>query len=236
LVEGRAIQIHPLVCTPYNADFDGDQMAVHVPLSAEAQAEARILMLSSHNILDPKDGRPVVTPTQDVVLGCYYLTLERPGSKGEGKAFVDRDEVLRAYDLGEIDLHARITVRHDGRRMTTTAGRLRFNEILPPELGYQDRVIDRKALNSLVAELYRRFGAARTAVVLDAIKQLGFSYATRAGTTIAISDIEVPAEKAEILTKAEADVERIAQQYRRGLLSNEQRYEMVTGASRLPTR
>jgi DNA-directed RNA polymerase subunit beta' len=227
LVEGRAIQIHPLVCTAYNADFDGDQMAVHVPLSVEAQAEARVLMLSSHNILNPKDGRPVVTPTKDMVLGCYYLTLEKEGVQGEGKIFADPEEALRAYQTGVIALHARIQVRRQGQRLTTTVGRLIFNECLPADMAYKNEVIDRKALGSLVAELYRRYGSAVTAEVLDNIKRVGFNYATRAGLTIAISDIQVPEKKKEILERAQAEVDRITQQYRRGLITNEERYQRV---------
>ena len=228
LVEGRAIKIHPLVCTAYNADFDGDQMAVHVPLSAEAQAEARVLMLSVHNILNPKDGRPVVTPTQDMVLGCYYLTIERSGVRGEGMVFTGIDEGLRAYQAKELDLHAKMTVRReDGSRLETTLGRLIFNEKLPPELGYQNRVVGRKELSALVAETYRRFGTAQTANVLDGIKELGFHYATVAGTTIGISDIQVPADKERILKDAESRVEKIEAQFRRGLITNDERYQRV---------
>ena len=228
LVEGRAIKIHPLVCTAYNADFDGDQMAVHVPLSAEAQAEARILMLSVHNILNPKDGRPVVTPTQDMVLGCYYLTIEREGAAGEGMAVTGIDEALRAYQEHALSLHARIKVRMpDGQRLETTLGRLIFNEKLPPELGFQNRVVGRKELSSLVAETYRLFGTAQTADVLDGIKELGFHYATVAGTTIAISDIQVPGDKERILREAEGRVEKIEQQFRRGLITDDERYQRV---------
>ncbi len=228
LVEGRAIKIHPLVCTAYNADFDGDQMAVHVPLSAEAQAEARVLMLSVHNILNPKDGHPVVTPTQDMVLGCYYLTIERKGARGEGMFLTGIDEALRAYQAQELDLHAKVTVRReDGSRLETTLGRLIFNEKLPPELGYQNRVVGRKELSSLVAETYRRFGTAQTANVLDGIKELGFHYATVAGTTIGISDIQVPADKEAILRDAESRVEKIEGQFRRGLITNDERYQRV---------
>ncbi len=228
LVEGRAIKIHPLVCTAYNADFDGDQMAVHVPLSAEAQAEARVLMLSVHNILNPKDGHPVVTPTQDMVLGCYYLTIERSPARGEGMIFTGIDEALRAYQAKDLDLHAKMTVRRsDGTRLETTLGRLIFNEKLPPELGYQNRVVGRKELSTLVAETYRRLGTAVTASVLDGIKELGFHYATIAGTTIGISDIQVPADKERILQDAESRVEKIEGQFRRGLITNDERYQRV---------
>jgi len=227
LVEGRAIQIHPLVCTAYNADFDGDQMAVHVPLSPEAQTEARILMLSAHNILDPKDGRPVVTPIQDMVLGCYYLTLERDGAKGEGMSFASMDEAVLALEAGFLDLHARIFVRYGGERMETTVGRLILNDRLPPALGYQNRVVDKKILGQIVAECYELLGNSETARVLDAIKEVGFHYATKAGTTIAISDLEVPGDKNRILEEAEAKVEAVEMQYRRGLITNDERYERV---------
>ncbi|HLS91150.1 MAG TPA: DNA-directed RNA polymerase subunit beta', partial [Limnochordia bacterium] len=159
LVEGRAIKVHPLVCVAYNADFDGDQMAVHVPLSAEAQAEARLLMLSAHNILLPASGRPVSTPTQDMVIGCYYLTSIKEGAKGEGRVFSSPDEVRMAYAEGTLSLHARITVRLNGQRLETTAGRIFFNDVLPDELGFYNEVIDRKALGRLVDNLYRRFGS-----------------------------------------------------------------------------
>ncbi len=239
LVEGRAIQIHPLVCTAYNADFDGDQMAVHVPLSAEAQAEARILMLSTHNLLNPKDGKPVVTPTQDMVLGSYYLTLEREGAPGEGKVFASPEEVLLAYDAGAVSLHARIRVRlpagyADGRDgastgglVETTVGRVIFNEHLPPALRFVNGVVDKNELGRLVAESFRRLGYRETARMLDAVKELGFRFATRSGASIAIGDVRIPPEKEELIRQAEAEVEQIEQQYRRGLLTNEERYQKV---------
>ena len=237
LVEGRAIKIHPLVCSAYNADFDGDQMAVHVPLSAEAQAEARLLMLSVHNLLLPASGRPVVTPTQDMVIGCYYLTLDpknrkdRP-LKGEGRAFSSVDEVHLAYDQGEIDLHAPIIVRMqepDGTwvRRETTAGRVFFNEVLPPELGFFNGTVDRKELGRLVDRLYRRFGNTKTAETLDRIKALGFHFATRSGTTVGINDLSVPPEKQELIRQAEEQVEKIELLHRRGLLTAEERYQQV---------
>ncbi len=227
LVEGRAIQIHPLVCTAYNADFDGDQMAIHVPLSAEAQAEARILMLSAHNILNPKDGSPVVTPTQDMVLGCYYLTLQRDGAKGEGKWFASPDEAIMAYYQRVISLHALITVRSQNQKLQTTVGRIIFNERLPEEIGYINQVVDRKTMSRLVALVYRKFGTSVVAQMLDGIKELGFTYATRAGTTIAIDDIQIPKEKPEILARAEDQVQEIEKQYKRGLISDEERYQKV---------
>ena len=227
LVEGKAIQIHPLVCVAYNADFDGDQMAVHVPLSAEAQAEARLLMLSAHNILLPASGRPVTTPTQDMVIGCYYLTSVREGAKGEGRAYSSPDELRLAYQNGYLDLHAWIKVRLNGELVETTPGRVFFNEVLPPEMGFVNEVIDRKSLGRLIDNLYRRFGATRTAEVLDKIKEIGFTYATRSGTTIAVSDVAIPEQKKEILARAEEQVAQVEEQHRRGLLTSEERYQRV---------
>ncbi|MCX7781367.1 MAG: DNA-directed RNA polymerase subunit beta', partial [Negativicutes bacterium] len=238
LSEGRAIKIHPLVCTAYNADFDGDQMAVHVPLSAEAQAEARLLMLSAHNILSTKDGKPVATPTQDMVLGCYYLTIEKDDPEYSGpRIFANIDEALMAYHHGVVSLHLPVKVRIPGYGLVqTTVGKLFFNEALPEELRsfYQKDgvwhlgiLMDKKQLGKLVAESYRRFGNAKTAVVLDSIKKLGFSFACRAGVTIAIDDIKIPAEKAEILSKTEAQVDTIDKQYRRGLITEDERYKKI---------
>ncbi len=227
LVEGRAIQIHPLVCTAYNADFDGDQMAVHVPLSAEAQAEARVLMLSSQNILNPKDGRPVVTPTQDMVLGSYYLTMEKESVKGAGSLFADLDEGEMAYQAGEVDLHARVHMVFDGQRRTSTLGRFLFNAALPAELRFIDQVVDRSILADLVATAFRLYGTSGTADVLDRIKQLGFTSATRAGVTIAVSDIQIPEKKREIVEAAETEVTQVARQFRRGLITADERYERV---------
>lgn len=230
LVEGRAIQIHPMVCTPYNADFDGDQMAVHVPLSAEAQAEARLLMLSAHNILNPKDGRPVVIPTQDMVLGSYYLTIEKQGCKGEGKVFKDTNEAVMAYENGAVDLHAKVKVRDkDGKLINTTVGRLIFNEVIPDELGFLNKLIEKKELSKIVDNCYRRLGYSATAKLLDGLKELGFKFATKAGVTISISDIVIPGEKYKIIEEAEKKVEVIEQQFRRGLITDEERYRQVIG-------
>ncbi len=229
LVEGRAIQIHPLVCTGYNADFDGDQMAVHVPLSAEAQAEARILMLSAHNLLNPKDGRPVTAPTQDMVLGSYHLTIEVKGAQGEGKCFRDIDEAIFAYESKIIDLHAMIKARHNGKLLETTVGRLIFNQVIPPELGYYNKVIDKKMVAEIIGECYRRKGFHATAEMLDGIKKLGFTYATKAGITVGVTDVTIPPEKAEIIARSEASVEKVEQQYSRGLITEDERYEKVTG-------
>ena len=227
LVEGRAIQIHPMVCTAYNADFDGDQMAVHLPLSAEAQAEARLLMLSSYNILNPKDGRPVAIPTQDMVLGCYYLTMVREGEPGEGKVFGSREEAFMAYDNTVISLHARIKVRADGELMETTVGRVIFNQAMPPKEPFFNGVADKKALSAIVENSYRKHGFAATGELLDGIKKLGFHYATKAGVTIGNADIIIPTEKKEILTQADAEVETVEVQYRRGLITEEERYRKV---------
>lgn len=231
LVEGRALQIHPLVCTAYNADFDGDQMAVHVPLSAEAQAEARILMLSTHNILNPKDGRPVATPTQDMVLGCYYLTVAKPGSKGEGRVFADYEEAYMAYNTGVISLHALIKVRINGQLVETTLGRMIFNKEapIPEELGYYNQEIGKKQLAQIVARCYQELGNAATAKLLDGIKKLGFHYSTKAGLTIGIKDLDVPTDKAQILAETEAKVDKVEQQFRRGLITHEERYQKIIG-------
>ncbi len=228
LVEGRAIQIHPMVCTAYNADFDGDQMAVHVPLSAEAQAESRLLMLSAHNILNPKDGRPVAIPTQDMVLGCYYLTLEKKGVVGEGKVLRDASEAIMAYRTGNADLHARVKIRiADGSLLETTVGRIIFNEVIPEELGYINEIASKKVLGNVVAKAYRDLGYAKTAALLDGLKKLGYLYATRAGITIGINDITIPEEKKVILAGSEKIVETIELQYRRGLITEEERYQKV---------
>lgn len=236
LVEGRAIQIHPMVCTAYNADFDGDQMAVHVPLSAEAQAEARLLMLSSHNILNPKDGRPVAIPTQDMVLGCYYLTMEKKGAKGEGKYFKDDSEAIMAYENKAVELQARVKVRQpDGQLLETTVGRIIFNQVLPEELRFFNDVADKKALSKIVDQCYRKLGYAATSVLLDGIKFVGFRYATQAGVTIGVSDIEIPEKKKELLAEAEAQVEKVENQFRRGLITEEERYRKVTGIWRKTT-
>lgn len=230
LVEGRAIQLHPLVCAAYNADFDGDQMAVHVPLSAEAQAEARLLMLSTNNILVPSSGRPIVTPNQDMVIGLYYLTSVKEGAPGEGRYFGSEEEVLHAYNSGSISLHAKIILRLDDEertRLETTTGRLLVNSIMPEGFGYINEALDKKKLANLVDRLYKQLGAAETAHVMDKIMQLGFLYSTRSGTTVSIADIAVPATKNERIRAAEEEVEQIEQQYRRGLLTAEERYQRV---------
>ncbi|MBO8129799.1 MAG: DNA-directed RNA polymerase subunit beta' [Peptococcaceae bacterium] len=231
LIEGRAIQIHPMVCTAYNADFDGDQMAVHVPLSAEAQAEARLLMLSTYNILNPKDGRPVAVPTQDMVLGIYYLTIEKPGCRGEGKVFRDPDEAILAYYSGTVELQAKVKVRMpNGELIETTPGRVIFNSVFPEEFEFYNDLADKKALAKIVDKCYRKLGYAKTAKILDGIKALGFRFATQAGITIGIFDIKIPERKYEILDETEEKVRAIEGQYRQGLITAEERYRKVIDA------
>ena len=226
LVEGSAIQIHPLVCSAFNADFDGDQMAVHVPLSKYAVEEAKKLMLSTNNLLSPSSGEPIVAPTLDMVLGCYYMTLIRPGAKGEGRAFSSFEEAKMAYDLGQIDLQAQVKIRlHDhSAAVETSIGRLLFNEVLPEELGFRNALIDRKALKQIVADCYRSMGNEPTAQVVDRLKKVGFIYATKSGITIAANDLDVPIPKAEILADAEQQISQIEAQFRRGLITEEERY------------
>ncbi|MDD4600514.1 DNA-directed RNA polymerase subunit beta' [bioreactor metagenome] len=235
LSEGRAIKIHPLVCTAYNADFDGDQMAVHVPLSAEAQSEARLLMLAAHNILAPKDGKPIAVPTQDMVLGAYYLTIEKPGALGENKIFCNFNEAYLAYYHKELHLQAKIKVRIPSYGLVhTTIGRMIFNEVLPEEIRFYREeedgwhlgiLMDKKQLGKLVANSYKMFGTSKTANVLDAVKTLGYSFACRAGITIAVSDIKIPPEKKEILARTDAKIDDIDKKYRRGLITEEERYK-----------
>ena len=249
LVEGKAIKLHPLVCTAFNADFDGDQMAVHLPLSVEAQAECRFLLLSPNNLLKPSDGGPVAVPSQDMVLGIYYLTQERPGAKGEGKAFKNMNEAIIAYENHEITLHAKIKVKCQGinkngemesRIIESTLGRFIFNEIISQDLGFVDRSKDenflkleidfhvgKKQLKQILEKCINNHGATKTAETLDAIKSLGYKYSTRAAMTVSISDMEVPAAKKEILADAESTIENISKNFRRGLLTEEERYKAV---------
>jgi len=233
LVEGSAIQIHPLVCAAFNADFDGDQMAVHVPLSESAKQEARQLMLSANNLLKPASGEPIVEPTKDMVLGCYYLTMDHPGERGEGKFFASAEEVALAYDLGIVELHAKIKLqftKKSGRGaptkelIETTVGRVLFNEILPEELRFVNDIQDKKKLKELVARVYQVVGPEGTAEVVDRIKEIGFKYATRSGLTIAIDDITVPENKDEIIKTVESKVADVEKQYRRGLITEDEQY------------
>ena len=227
LVEGKAIRIHPMVCTAFNADFDGDQMAVHVPLSYEAQLEARMLMLSSHNILSPASGAPIVTPTQDQVLGCYYLTKSKAGEKGEGLIFSSPNEVIVAYDQGIVALHARIKVRVDNVLVETTTGRVIFNEIVPDELPYINELLNKKRLVQIIATVFRRCGNLITAQFLDKLKTLGFTYATRGGLSVSVGDVIIPKEKLDMVAKATKDVESVETQYYRGFITNGERYNKV---------
>ena len=249
LVEGKAIKLHPLVCTAFNADFDGDQMAVHLPLSVEAQAECRFLLLSPNNLLKPSDGGPVAVPSQDMVLGIYYLTQDRPGAEGEGKFFKSPNEAILAYENGVVTLHARIKVRvtktmPDGRTLTgvveTTVGRILFNEIIPQDLGFVDRsipgnelkpeidfLVKKKQLKQILEKVINTHGAIQTAITLDDIKAIGYKYSTRAAMTVSISDMTVPASKKQLLADAEATVDRIAKNFRRGLITEEERYKEV---------
>ncbi|HIS67814.1 MAG TPA: DNA-directed RNA polymerase subunit beta' [Candidatus Gallacutalibacter stercoravium] len=248
LVEGRALKLHPLVCTAYNADFDGDQMAVHVPLSAEAQAEARFLMLAAGNLLKPSAGEPVVVPTQDMVLGSYYLTLDKDGEPGEGKVFRDFNEVLMAYDAKVISLHAKIKVRRtmeiDGQQVSriidTTAGRIIFNQPIPQDLGFVDRskpenkfllevdfLVGKKQLGRIIDRCIRVHGTAEASAVLDDIKAQGYRYSTKSAITVAVCDAEIPAAKKDILAAAEKQIDKISAQFKRGLISEQERKNHV---------
>ncbi len=225
LVEGKAIQIHPLVCTAFNADFDGDQMAVHLPLSAEAQAEARILMLSSNNILSPANGRPITSPTQDMVLGLYYLTMVRDGELGEGRAFSSIAEAIMAHDQHSVSLQAKIKIRLDNSNETieTTIGRALFNEALPADFPYVDLDVTKKQLGGIVDRLAEFYPKVVVAQTLDALKALGFHWATRAGATIGIEDVVTPPRKKEILAGYETQAEKVQSQYEKGLITDDER-------------
>ena len=248
LVEGRAIKLHPLVCTAFNADFDGDQMAVHVPLSAEAQAEARFLMLAANNLLKPSDGRPVTVPTQDMILGSYYLTLERPGEPGEGKVFRDVNEAQMAYDEGIIGLHSSIKIRMskeiNGETVTqlvpTTLGRVIFNAPIPQDLGFVDRsdpanafklevefLVKKGNLGQIIDKCIRKHGTAIAAEMLDKIKAQGYKYSTRSGITVAVCDATIPPQKAELIAAAEAKIDKVNKNYSRGLITDAERSDRV---------
>ncbi len=237
LSEGRALKLHPLACTAYNADFDGDQMAIHLPLSAEAQAEARVLMLAANHILAPKDGKPIIVPTQDMVLGTYYLTKIRRGALGEGKYFSSFSEALLAYESKKLDLQAQINVRlSDSQSCLTSVGRLIFNEKLPKELRHFSsvdgktvlgKVMNKKELSLLVAQCFKEFGATRTAEVIDSVKNLGYHFACLAGMTVAISDVIVPPQKADIIAQTAARVKKIQAYFERGILTEKERYNKV---------
>jgi DNA-directed RNA polymerase subunit beta' len=223
LVEGKAIQIHPLVCTAFNADFDGDQMAVHLPLSAEAQAEARILMLSSNNILSPANGRPITSPTQDMVLGLYYMTMEREGEIGEGRAFGSVSEAIMAHDQHSVSLQAKVKIRVKGETLETTIGRALFNEALPADFPFVDHDVTKKALGAIVDKLAEFYPKVTVAQTLDALKSLGFHWATRAGVTIGIEDVVTPPRKREILDGYETQADKVQSQYEKGLITDDER-------------
>ena len=248
LVEGKALKLHPLACTAFNADFDGDQMAVHVPLSAEAQAEARFLMLAANNLLKPSDGKPVTVPTQDMVLGSYYLTLDKDGELGEGKIFRDTDEAIMAYETKVIGLHAKIKVRREGEwngekksvLIDTTVGRIIFNRPIPQDLGYVDRskpenfmkyeidfLVGKKQLGKIFDKCIKKHGTQLTSVVLDEVKAQGYKYSTKGAITVAVCDAEIPPKKKEIITAAEHEIDKVTKMYRRGFMSNQERYEKV---------
>ena len=248
LVEGRAIKLHPLVCTAFNADFDGDQMAVHVPLSAEAQAEARFLMLAANNLLKPSDGKPVTVPTQDMVLGSYYLTIIKPGEKGEGKVFCDVNEAVMAYDEGDIGLHAKIKIRMSKviddktvtKLLTTTLGRVIFNQPIPQDLGFVDRsnpdnmfdleidtLVDKKQLGKIIDRCIKIHGTSRAAEVLDKVKDQGYKYSTKSGITVAINDAKIPDSKAVFIAEAEEEIDRIHSYYMDGFLDDRERSRKV---------
>ena len=248
LVEGRAIKLHPLACTAFNADFDGDQMAVHVPLSAEAQAEARLLMLAANNLLKPSDGKPVTVPTQDMILGSYYLTMEKDGEPGEGKAFLSVDEATMAYNEGDIGLHSKIKIRMtkeiNGEKVTklvpTTLGKIIFNNPIPQDLGFIDRsnpenafnlevefLVDKKGLGKIIDKCIKKHGVHIASVMLDSIKAQGYKYSTKSGITVAVCDAIIPPHKQELLAAAEEKVDSITAQYKMGLLSNNERSKRV---------
>jgi DNA-directed RNA polymerase subunit beta' len=227
LIEGKAIRIHPLVCTAFNADFDGDQMAVHIPLSYEAQVETKILMLSSHNILSPASGKPIVVPSQDIVLGCYYLTKARPNQKGENKRFSSSDEVIVAYNDGKIDLHARIKLRLDGEIIETTTGRVIFNEVVPEGLGFINELLSKKSLTEIVSECYRKSGNRIAAKFLDDLKDLGFDFAMHSGVSISLADVVTPPEKKILIEQAQKEVDNIQKQFLRGIITDGERYNKI---------
>jgi DNA-directed RNA polymerase subunit beta' len=226
LVEGKAIQLHPLVCSAYNADFDGDQMAVHVPLSIESQIEARVLMMSTNNTLSPANGEPIIVPNQDIVLGLYYLTRERPLARGEGKVFADPAEVRMAFDSGAVELHAAITCRMEGEKLKTTVGRVLLYEILPKELPFAtiNKVLDKKALKSLVGSCYRLAGTKDTVILSDRLKDWGYYYATKSGLSICVSDMAIPEKKQHIIDEAMNEVRVIERQYKDGIITDGEKY------------
>ena len=224
LIEGKAIRLHPLVCAAFNADFDGDQMAVHLVLSPEAQMEAKLLMLATNNIIAPSSGKPIAVPSQDMVMGCYYMTKERKGEKGEGKVFSSKNQLITAYQAKQIGTHAIIKVRIDEEIVETTPGRLMFNTMLPKEVRNYGQTYGKGELGTLIAELYKKYGFEKTSDLIDKIKNFGFHYGTLAGITVGIEDLEIPESKKPILEKAEKEVTAVEEQYKQGILIDEERY------------
>ncbi|OGQ18269.1 MAG: DNA-directed RNA polymerase subunit beta', partial [Deltaproteobacteria bacterium RIFCSPHIGHO2_02_FULL_40_11] len=229
LIEGKAIQLHPLVCVAFNADFDGDQMAVHVPLSIEAQLEARVLMMSTNNILNSASGKPIIVPTQDIVLGLYYMTRVKKFARGEGVTFSNEDEVIYAYHANQIDLHASIKVRINGKIVETTTGRILLRETIPTSIPFDvyNRVLDKKTVANLVETAYRKAGPKETVILADRLRTLGFNFATKSGMSICIDDMKVPEKKKDLLNKALSEIEEIQTQYTEGLITDGERYNKV---------
>ncbi len=232
LIEGKAIQLHPLACAAFNADFDGDQMAVHVPLSLEAQSEAKVLMLSINNIFSPADGRPIITPSQDMILGCRYLTLQNKNARGAGLIFSSPEESITAYQDEEVDLHAIVKVRlpqPDGttQLVETTVGRILFNEVLPPEFGYVNDIMDKKKVSNLVGECYKRFGHYEAILLLDKLKEIGFEYATQGGVSIGIDDLKIPEQKNDCIRESNAEIAKVEDQYKKGIITERERHNKI---------
>ncbi len=227
LIEGKAIRLHPLVCTAFNADFDGDQMAVHLPLSFEAQLETRILMVAANNILHPASGQPIAVPSQDIVLGCYYLTAMKQKGKGAGKLFCDADEALRAFENGHVELHVPVKVPIDGKLVETSVGRLILNQVIPKELGFLNKTFDKKAISQTIDRYFRIAGNEKTCVFLDAIKDIGFKWATKGGMSIAISDMIIPPEKYDMIKLSKKKVDKVAELYENGVITDGERYNQI---------
>lgn len=227
LIDGKAIQLHPMVCTAFNADFDGDQMAVHVPLSYEAQLEATLLMLSSHNILSPQNGSPIVVPSQDIILGCYYITKAKSGGKGEGMVFSDPEEVITAFDAEKVDLHAKIKTRIKGKLIDTTVGRVIFNQIMPEGMEYVNELLIKKSFRGLIYHMFMKYGNVETARFLDDLKSLGYKYASRSGASISFTDVVIPDKKPELIAKATEKVNEVFQEHENGLITDAERYNKI---------
>jgi DNA-directed RNA polymerase subunit beta' len=227
LIEGKAIQLHPLVCTAFNADFDGDQMAVHVPLSYESQLEALLLILAPHNIMHTQNGDPIAVPSQDMVLGVYFLTKLKHGVLGENKIFASPEEVIIAYDAGKVSVHAKIKVRIKGEMIETTAGRILFNQIVPDKIGYLNELLTKKRLRQIIGICFRSVGLARTVEFLDALKDIGFTYATKGGLSVSIADVLIPMKKEEIISGAQTKIDEIEFAYLNGVISSGERYNKI---------